>query len=212
MKRISGVYVITDVELMPGRTHAQIAEAALAGGAKIIQIRDKNAGDRDFYEDALELRKLTSDAGAMLAVNDRVDVAAAVGADMVNVGQTDLPMSAARKVLGDNVIIGVSADNEEQALQAQKDGADYVGFGPVFPTETKVDTGPVSGLETLKRVCGEVSIPVVAIGGIGTDNIASVAAAGAACAAVVSAVVCAEDMAEAASELIRKFDSGRGGR
>ena len=206
-ERLHGLYVITDEELCPGRSHVEIAEAALQGGARIIQLRDKNAADRAFYKVALQLRKLTLEAGAFFLVNDRVDVASAVKADGVNVGQTDLPITAARRLLGPGAIIGVSASNVEQARQAEIDGASYIGFGPVFPTGTKLDAGPVSCLETLAKVCGLVGVPVVAIGGINSENIASVAAAGAACAAVVSAIVCADDIAAATAGLIAAFQS-----
>jgi thiamine-phosphate pyrophosphorylase len=169
---LSGLYVITDEELCPGRTHAQIARAAVEGGARIIQIRDKSASDRKFYEDALEVRRITRGAGALFIVNDRVDIAAAVEADGVNLGQTDLPVAAARRILGKGVLIGTSADSPEQAAQAVKDGADHIGYGPVFATTTKLDAGPVSGLDTLRRVVQSTSVPVVAIGGISISNIA----------------------------------------
>ncbi len=202
---LSGLYVITDEELSPGRTHVEIAAAALAGGARLIQIRDKNADDRAFYEAALAIRKLATQAGALFFVNDRAHIAAAVGADGVNVGQTDLPVAAARAMLGPDAIIGLSCDSVEQAIEAQRLGADYVGFGPVFPTSTKLDAGPVSGLTTLGQVCSRVTLPVVAIGGIGASNISEVASAGAACAAVISAVVCAPDMTSATIDLVRRF-------
>ena len=202
---LKGLYVITDEQLRKGRTHVEIARAAIEGGARIIQIRDKAASDRAFYETALAIRRLCAEADALFIVNDRVHIAAAVSADGVNIGQTDLPISAVRAILGEKSIIGVSCDNIEQAVEAEKDGADYVGFGPVFPTSTKLDAGPVSGLETLRQVCERVAIPVVAIGGIGAANIAEVADAGAACAAVISAIVCADDMKEATIELIRRF-------
>jgi thiamine-phosphate pyrophosphorylase len=201
---IDGLYVITDQTLAPGRTHVEIARAAIAGGARIIQIRDKHADDRAFYDAAVEIRKLCSEAGAMFFVNDRVHIAA-VSADGVNVGQTDLPIAAVRAILGPNAIIGVSCDSIEQAIEAERDGADYIGFGPVYPTSTKLDAGPVSGLETLRQVCARVALPVVAIGGIGAANIAEIASAGAASAAVVSAIVCANDMKEATIDLTRRF-------
>lgn len=204
---VSGLYVITDEDLCPGRTHVEITRAALAGGARIIQIRDKNASDREFYEAASTIRMLTADAGALFFVNDRVHIAAAVEADGVNVGQTDIPVSAARGILGPRAIIGLSCDSIEQAIEAETLGADYVGFGPVFATHTKADAGPVSGLETLRQVCASIKLPVVAIGGIGASNIAEVAATGAASAAVVSAVVCANDMTQATIELARRFGS-----
>lgn len=206
---LNGLYVITDEELHPGRTHVEIARAAIAGGAGIVQLRDKNATDRKYYEDALAIRKLCSEAGALFFVNDRVHVAAAVGVDGVNVGQSDLPVSAVRAILGSKAIIGLSCDSIEQAIEAESLGAHYVGFGPVFSTTTKLDAGPVSGLDILKQVCAKVAIPVVAIGGIGASNIAEVAAAGAASAAVVSAVVCAADMTTATTELIRRFGNKR---
>jgi thiamine-phosphate pyrophosphorylase len=193
--------------LCPGRSHTQIARSAIEGGAGIIQLRDKNAPDREFHEFAVELREITRSSGALFFVNDRVDIAAAVGADGVNVGQTDLPIAAARKVLGLGVLIGVSADSIDQAIVAEADGADYVGFGPVFPTSTKLDAGPVSGLDTLREVVRRVSIPVVAIGGIALGNIESVAESGAACAAVVSAVVCADDMSSATRALICEWQN-----
>ena len=202
---LNGLYVITDEELSFGRTHVEIARAAIAGGARLIQIRDKSADDRAFYEAALAIRKLANDAGALFFVNDRVHIAAAVGADGVNVGRTDLPVSAVRAILGPKAIIGFSCDSIDQALDAEKLGADYIGFGPVFPTSTKLDAGPVSGVETLRQVCKRVSLPVVAIGGISASNIAEVASAGAACAAVVSAIVCAENMTIATTDLIRRF-------
>lgn len=171
-----------------------------------MQIRDKTASDRAFYEAALEVRRITAEVKALMFVNDRVHIAAAVGADGVNVGQSDMPAYAARKVLGPKAIIGVSADSLEEALQAVEEGADYVGFGPVFPTTTKLDAGPVSGIETLRMVCERVGVPVVAIGGISASNIAQVYTAGAVCAAVVSAVVCAEDMVAATKELVRLYE------
>ena len=206
---IEGLYIITDEELHPGRTHLMIAEAAIAGGAGLIQIRDKHASDRDLYEAAMAVREACTRAGALLFVNDRVLIAAAVGADGVNIGQSDLPVAAVRTILGKNAVIGVSCDCLKQALQAEKDGADYIGYGPVFPTSTKLDAGPVSGLETLRKVCDSVNIPVVAIGGINADNIDQVAAAGAQCAAVISAIVCADDMKQATIELIRRYGTKR---
>ncbi|MCE5197834.1 MAG: thiamine phosphate synthase [Armatimonadota bacterium] len=203
--RLSGLYVITDAQLRPDRTHEQIARAAIEGGAGLVQIRDKHASDRDFYEAALQIREVTEEAGVLFFVNDRIDIAGAVGADGVNIGQSDLPVEIARGLLGEGVIIGVSATDIEQAKQAQEDGADYIGFGPIFPTTTKSDSGPVTGLETLRRICHEVSLPVVAIGGICLDNIGSVAANGAACAAVVSSVVCAEDMVKATADMAEEF-------
>lgn len=204
---LRGLYVITDEQLYPGRTHAQIARAAVEGGARIIQIRDKTASDRKFYEDAVELRRITREAGALFVVNDRVDIAMAVGADGLNTGQTDIPLEAARRLVGSDMLIGISADTPEEAKEAEKSGADYIGFGPVFPTTTKLDAGPVSGLDTLQAVCQASRLPVVAIGGIGLSNIAAVARAGATCAAVISSVVCSDDMVAATADLVRLLAS-----
>jgi thiamine-phosphate pyrophosphorylase len=202
---LNGLYVLTDEVICPGRTHLEIARAAIAGGARIVQIRDKNASDRDFYEAAMAIRMLTADSGVQFFVNDRVHIAAAVEADGVNVGQDDVPVAAARGILGPKAIIGLSCNCIEQAMEAESQGADYVGFGPVFPTYTKHDAGPVSGIETLRLVCEKIKLPVVAIGGIGASNIAEVAAAGATGAAVISAIVCADDMTAATKELVRRF-------
>lgn len=207
--KLHGLYVITDVTLCSDRTHVDIARAALEGGARIIQMRDKTAPDREFYVQALALRKITSDAGALFLINDRVDIAAAVRADGVNVGQTDLPVAAVRTVVGTRMLVGVSAGSVDEARQAEMDGASYVGFGPVFDTATKPDAGPATGLDALRNVCRLLDVPVVGIGGIDRGNIGAVAKCGAACAAVVSAVVCATDMALAAAELMREFDGGR---
>lgn len=206
---IKGLYVITDEVLRPGRTHTMIAQAALEGGARLIQMRDKSISDRAFFESAMEIRRLCKDAGALFFVNDRIHIAAAVGADGVNIGQSDLPIDAVRKILGDKAIIGVSCDCVEQAMEAQNDGADYIGYGPVFATSTKLDTGPVSGLDILKCVCRDIKVPVVAIGGIDRTNIDQIAASGTASAAVISAVVCADDMKSATSELIRRYEAKR---
>jgi thiamine-phosphate pyrophosphorylase len=202
---IEGLYVITDEELYPGRTHLMIAQAAIEGGARIIQIRDKTASDREFYEAAVAVRELCTRAKAKFFVNDRVHIAAAVGADGVNVGQSDLPVSIVREILGEKAIVGVSCDCIEEAVQAEKDGADYIGYGPVFATTTKLDTGPVSGLVNLQNVCEAVNIPVVAIGGIGLNNIHQIADAGATSAAVISAIVRAKDMKQTVIELIRRY-------
>ncbi len=209
MSQLSGLYVITDETVCPGRTHSEIAQAAVDGGARIIQLRDKTAPDRYFYEAALEIREITDAAGALFLINDRIDIAAAVGVDGVNTGQTDLPVPTVRELLGEGAILGVSAQNLDQARQAQEDGADYIGFGPVFATTTKLDAGPGCGIETLRTLCHEISLPVVAVGGISIENIGSIAANGAACAAVVSAVACARDMAQATADLIREFESAK---
>lgn len=196
------LYAITDEQLSRGRSHVEIAEAAIAGGADVIQLRDKHASSLKLYRDALQIRKLTHEAGIQFIVNDRLDIALAVDADGVHVGQDDLPPAVARRLLGRDKILGVSATSPEEALQAEKDGADYLGVGPVFEARsTKADAGEPRGLELIRDIHNECSLPIVAIGGIKPENVAEVMAAGAQCAAVISAVVSADDIARATQQL-----------
>lgn len=208
---IAGLYVITDAGLFAGRGHVDVARAALAGGARILQLRDKHTPDEELLPIARLVRKLADDAGALFIVNDRIELALAAGADGIHLGQEDMPCRRARS-LWPAGIIGVSIDDAATARQAEADGADYLGVGPIFGTRTKGDAGPAVGLEQIARARAASSLPIVAIGGISAANIASVAAAGAECAAVISAVVSAPDMEQATRELCRAFAGGRGGR
>ena len=199
---ITGIYVITDEELIPGRTHADIARAALEGGATVIQLRDKHASDDYLIEAGREIRRLTSAAGALFIVNDRLEVALACDADGLHVGQGDRPASEVRPLVKGR-ILGVSVLDPDQAAKARDDGADYLGVGPIFATATKPDADPPTGLgmiEQAKRASG--GLLIVAIGGINEANVAEVARAGADSASVISAVVCAEDMAAATRRLV----------
>lgn len=204
------MHVVTDAELFPGRTHEDVARAAVEAGAPVVQMRDKNLPDGEFYRIASIVRGITRRAGVVFIVNDRVDVALATGADGVHVGQTDLPASAARRLIGNKRILGVSAATIDEALAAAEDAADYVGLGPIYSTATKADAAAPTGLELLREIRPRIALPIVAIGGIGPENIAAVAAAGADGAAVVSAVVCAPDMTAAARHLIDLFSRGTG--
>ncbi len=204
-----GLYVITDAKLSRGRSHLEVIRAAIAGGATVVQYREKEGTTRQMMEEARALRELARQAGVPFIVNDRVDIALAVDADGVHVGQDDMPAPLARKLMGPEKIVGVSVDNLEQALQAERDGADYVGAGPIFATPTKPDAAPPIGLEGLAEICRQVSIPVVAIGGINETNAAAVIAAGAAGVAVVSAVVAAPDVEAAARRLREIVDTAR---
>jgi thiamine-phosphate pyrophosphorylase len=203
------LYVITDPTLSRGRTHVEIARAALEGGADAVQIRDKSSSALNLCRSSSEIQPLARKFGAAFLVNDRVDVALLAGADGAHVGQDDLPAREARRLLPRPAILGVSAGTREEARRAEKEGADYVGVGPVFPTASKEDAGPALGIDGFAAIARSVSIPAVAIGGITLDNVAQVIAAGAAGAAVVSAVVSADDIASAARALKRRIAEAR---
>lgn len=206
------LYVITDAKLSRGRSHLEVIRAAIAGGATVVQYREKEGTTRQLIEEARALRELTRQAGVPFIVNDRVDIALAVDADGVHVGQDDMPAPLARQLMGPGNIVGVSATNLEEALQAERDGADYIGAGPVFATPTKPDAAPPMGLEGLAEICRRVSIPVVAIGGINEENAAAVIEAGADGVAVVSAIVAAPDVEAAARRLREVVEAARTGR
>lgn len=208
MRPTRGLHVITDETYVPGRTHQDIARAAAAAGASVVQLRDKTASVARLHDLALDIRRITSEAGVIFIVNDRADVAAAAEADGVHVGQDDLPPRAARKVIGEDKIVGVSATNVEEGLLAARNGADYIGFGPVFPTPSKDDAAPPVGLQAITELSSRVDVPVIAIGGISAENLPDVMAAGAAGAAVISAVAAQDNMEGAVrrlAEIIRKW-------
>lgn len=199
------LYVISDPVLARGRSHVEVARAALEGGADAIQIRDKSSTAYNLSLVAAEIQPLARKFGAAFFVNDRVDVALLAGADGVHVGQDDLPAREARRILPRPCLIGVSAGTREEARRAERDGADYIGAGPVFATASKPDAGEPLGLERLAEIAAAVAIPVVAIGGITAENVTQVFAAGASGAAVVSAVVSADDISAAARALKRRI-------
>ncbi|MFH0968405.1 MAG: thiamine phosphate synthase [Methanobacteriota archaeon] len=195
------LYVVTDEELSQGLTHATIAELASLGGADVIQLRDKNHTGRELYTIAREIREVTTRASTLFIVNDRLDIALACGADGVHLGQDDLPLQAARKIAPSPFIIGISVGTVEEAIEAEKEGADYVGVGPVFSTGSKSDAGPGLGLLLLSEIRSVVSVPVIGIGGIHPGNAGDVITAGADGIAVISAVVSQLDVIHAAQEL-----------
>ena len=205
MMTIAGLYVITDCVLRPDRSHVDVAKSALAGGARIVQLRDKTSPLSRVLAEGREIRRLTREAGAIFIVNDRVDVALALEADGVHLGPDDFPPAEARRLLGAERIVGVSVNSVEEAEAALRDGASYLGVGAIFGTTTKADAGEPIGLERLKEIKRATPLPVVAIGGIALNSIRSVSEAGADAAAVVSAVVCAEDMLEATRALVEEF-------
>jgi thiamine-phosphate pyrophosphorylase len=198
------LHVLTDRKTSRGRSHLQVAEAAIAGGADVLQLRDKEASSGLLYREGLELRKLTRDARVPFIVNDRLDIALAVEADGVHVGQSDLPASVVRKIMGPGKILGVSVATVEEAVRAERDGADYLGVGPVFEARgTKPDTGEPMGLDVIARIRRHCRLPIVAIGGINAENVRKVREAGADGAAVISAIVSADDISEATRRLKR---------
>ncbi len=199
------LYILTDSNLSKGRTNEEVVKAAIAGGADVIQLRGKEYTGRQLLSEALKLKEIASSKGIPLIINDRVDVAVAADADGVHLGQDDLPYKYARRMLGHEKIIGITVHNLEEATQAEKDGADYIGVSSIFTTATKPDATPLEGLEVLTKIKRNVNIPVVAIGGIKEENVALVAKAGADCIAVISAVVSAPDIKEAARKLKEKF-------
>jgi len=199
--------VITDPAVAGGVL--PIVEAALRGGATAVQLRWKDGATRDQLRLALALREATRTAGALLIVNDRVDIALACEADGAHLGDGDLPLAVARRVAPPGFLLGRSVDTLEQAVAAERDGADYLGLGPVFPTATKSDTGAVVGREAMARACRAVSLPIVGIGGIGTGRVAQVISAGACGVAVVSAIMNAVDPEAEASRLRGEVESAR---
>jgi thiamine-phosphate diphosphorylase len=201
---ISGLYVICDPAFSKGRDILVVASEAIRGGARAIQLRDKGRTLRELYTVALELAGLASEKGALFIVNDSVELAMAAGADGVHLGQDDMPVKAARKAAGAGMIIGISTHSLEEALAAQEEGADYIGYGPMFKTSTK-DVGTPKGIEGLKAIRGRVKIPIVAIGGVNADNAAEIVAAGADAVAVISAVAEADDIYMAAAGIAEHF-------
>lgn len=205
------LYLVTDETLAAGRPLEQIVRSAIEGGVTAVQIREKEASTRRFVDRARTIRSITAEAGVRLIVNDRIDVALAVDADGVHVGQNDMPAAAARSLIGVDRILGVTASNAEQAREAARAGADYVGCSAVFTTPTKFDTGAPLGLRGLEGLVSATSLPVVAIGGINPGNVRAVMGTGVVGVAVVSAIVAAEDPRAAARqlrEIVRRSRSG----
>jgi thiamine-phosphate pyrophosphorylase len=203
------LYVVTDRPLARGRPLEQVVEAALRGGATVIQLREKEASTREFIALGQRLQELCRARQVPLIINDRLDVALALGADGVHVGQDDMPVGLARQLLGPEKIVGATASTPQEARQAEADGADYLGCNAVFYTPTKTDTGAPLGIEGFRRLVQTVSIPIVAIGGIEAANAAKLIQAGAAGVAVVWAVWAADDPEAAAREICQVVRAAR---
>lgn len=194
------LYAVTDRSWLNGESLYSQVEKALKGGATFIQLREKELDEETFLEEAKELKKLCREYRVPFVINDNVEIAEACGADGVHVGQSDMEAGDVRARLGEDKIIGVSADTVEQALLAQRHGADYLGVGAVFPTGSKADASDVDH-ETLKAICQAVKIPVIAIGGINRENVMELAGSGICGVAVISAIFGARDIERAARDL-----------
>lgn len=194
------LYAVTDRSWLGGETLAAAVEQALQGGATIVQLREKELAPELFLEEAKAIKQLCRKYGVPFIVNDNVDIALAVDADGVHVGQKDMEAGRVRRLIGADKILGVSVQTVAQAAQAEKNGADYLGVGAIFPTGSKNDAEEV-GPEELKRICAAVNIPVVAIGGISKGNVMQLAGAGISGIAVISGIFAQPDIAQAAATL-----------
>lgn len=195
------LYVITDEEIAGGLPHAEIARRAIAGGADVIQLRDKECGCPELNRIGRTLREITRGTGTLFIINDRLDVALACGADGVHLGQDDIGVSVARQIAPPGFIIGISVGTVDEAVRAEREGVDYLALSPVFSTASKNDAGPGRGLGVLRDIHRNVTVPVIAIGGINRDNVCEVITAGADGVAVISVVVGDPDITAAAREL-----------
>jgi len=203
MDRDWDLYVITDTLIGKGRSHAEIARLAIAGGAGIIQLRDKACSQDNLIRAGREIAHIAEETGTLFIVNDLPDVALACGADGVHLGQDDLPVTAVRKMTSRQFVIGVSVSTPEEAKRAVSEGADYLAASPVFPTGSKPDACGFCGLTGIRSIRAITRLPLIAIGGIGPENAREVINAGADGIAVISAVVGAPDITVAARELRR---------
>lgn len=200
-------YLITDRLQTRDRDLLQVVEQALKGGVRAVQVREKDLSSRELYELAYELRKLTARYDARLIINDRADIALAVDADGVHLGEKSLPIHRARKILGERMLIGVSCHNQISAITAQEKGADFITYGPVYYTPSKAVYGKPVGVERLQEVVELIQIPIFALGGINAGNAHEVIAGGASGIAAVSAILKADNPREAAAELIALLPS-----
>ena len=204
------VYLVTDRPLCRGRNILDVVAEAVQGGVTTVQLREKECDAREFVELARALKRVLAPFGVPLIVNDRVDVALAVGADGVHVGQSDMAVADIRDLAGEEMLVGLSVETLRQALAAEHLPVDYLGVGPIFNTATKADAAPALGLEGLRKIRRASPHQLVAIGGINRNNAAEIVRAGAHGVAVVSAICSAESPREAAEEIRRAVEEGRG--
>lgn len=204
MKLDYSLYLVTDRLRMSTKTLTEAVEQAIIGGCTMIQLREKDISSLDFYNLALEVKKVTDKYNTPLIINDRVDLAMAVGAAGVHIGQSDIPADIARKVIGQDMLLGVSVISVKEAEKAVKAGADYLGVGAMFPTRTKLDADFVS-IEELKSIRQAVNLPIVVIGGINKENAMLFGSMGIDGLAVVSAIIAQTDIKQAAATLKSLF-------
>ncbi len=201
IKHLPGLYVIIDTQGLKGQSHIEVASKAIRGGATVVQLRDKLLNKKELLPIAQQLRDMCAEHNVLFIINDYLDLALATDADGLHLGQDDLPIRVARKLLAMDKILGCSTRTVDQATTAESDGADYIAIGSIYPTTSK-ETATIVGLERLRQIRQAVSLPLVAIGGISHDNAAEVIAAGASSVAVISAVLQADDIEAAARELV----------
>lgn len=200
------LYLCTDRDLMSSATIEENVKLAIKGGCTVIQLREKNCSSKEFYDLAVSVKKITDKYNVPLIINDRVDIAMAVDAAGVHIGQSDLPTDVVRRIIGDDKIIGVSTAKLDEALKAVKDGADYLGVGAMYSTDTKTDARPVT-MEELKEIRKNVDIPIVVIGGINMNTLGNFKNMGIDGLAVVSAIVAQPDVEKAAKDMYEAFTS-----
>lgn len=198
------VYLVTDRDLMSTETIEEAITQAIAGGTTLIQLREKECSSLDFYNTAVKVKAICDKNNIPLLINDRLDIAMAVDAAGVHVGQSDLPASVVRRIIGEDKIIGVSAGTLENAVKAEKDGADYIGVGAMYATGTKKDAKPTS-IETLKKIRANVNIPIVVIGGINKERVKDFEGTGIDGLAIVSAIIAQKNIKKAANDIRYEF-------
>ncbi|MBE0480656.1 MAG: thiamine phosphate synthase [Dehalococcoidia bacterium] len=205
VERISGLYLVLDLEALRGRDEIEAARQAIRGGARVVQLRDKKRSVREQLQAAVVLRQVCEESGALFIVNDNLDIALASEAHGLHIGREDLPLPAARDLLPADRLLGYSTSTLEEAMDAEKAGADYIAVGSIYPSPSKAGTR-ITGLDTLRKVKERVSVPLVAIGGINEDNVPEVIRAGADASAVISAVLASDDIEGASRRIQAKFE------
>jgi len=203
------LYLVTDRGLARGRSTIEVVKAAVSGGVTCVQLREKDCSTLEFIEQARAIKSFLEEREVPLIINDRLDVALAVGAEGVHLGQSDMPLEMAQKIAGPSMLIGISAESVQDAVKAENGGADYLGVSPIYTTPTKTDTAPPLGIQGLREIKNRVKIPLVGIGGLNNSNAAEVIRSGADGVAVVSAIVAAEDPETAAMNLKQIINEAR---